>query len=336
MQCYTKAADDAGCRRSCRNGSAYDADGIPWSCVEVSSRWPAETRKQYSRRRRKSVPLSTMLLGRRRTRRGGPAIQSAPHGGPTLGTCLFCFMVAMPSTGESWGEKPQEDALMGTQMQQQRGIFACDASKVYWRGPGSGPRGSIEFFAEVWGRVHQDGVNSSYDWAVKVDPDTVFFPDRLRQHLGKMRVPTRQPLYLQNGNSKFGVDGALELLSTGALQVFLAGYRNCSGQLQGVSNTQEFFRRCLDSLGIGHMKDTNLLNDKYLWGKPFDGQEVDFCNSSVHVGFHPLKTVSLWNDCWAKAQAAEDNQAMAMAQAAAQAQAELLGYQLQQKLLHRM
>jgi hypothetical protein len=100
-----------------------------------------------------------------------------------------------------------EEALVRIQHQRSASIFGCDGHAVY-------SNGSIQIgldlvtkvvdsdlhcelggefntamntaiFMAVWDKVDEDADFLNFDWTVKVDPDTVFFPARLRPVLAK-------------------------------------------------------------------------------------------------------------------------------------------------------
>merc|ERR1712012_202751 len=67
------------------------------------------------------------------------------------------------------------------------------------------------------------GRYKDHDWTVKVDPDCVFFADRLRNHINDLRPPPYMPLYLKNNDMDPGLGnrgflGAVEIFSTIAMQ----------------------------------------------------------------------------------------------------------------------
>merc|ERR1712087_1051176 len=44
------------------------------------------------------------------------------------------------------------------------------------------------FYANAWEAIAKDGSWADYDWTVKVDPDTVFLPDRLKLKLSGQEI----------------------------------------------------------------------------------------------------------------------------------------------------
>mmetsp|Transcript_48866 Transcript_48866/g.111304 ORF Transcript_48866/g.111304 Transcript_48866/m.111304 type:complete len:741 (+) Transcript_48866:126-2348(+) len=126
------------------------------------------------------------------------------------GPSLYCFSLTMP-----FGYEPQ---LLKSQLDKGVGIFACDEYVVFsnsstlLEGDHKGdklpvdvsllrfslsvPYGgrwhtalNTEVFNKIWVQVVKLGAYARHDWVVKADPDTVLFPDRLRQLLR-----THQPL----------------------------------------------------------------------------------------------------------------------------------------------
>merc|ERR1719188_254148 len=110
---------------------------------------------------------------------------------------LFCFTLMLP-----WSDEPK---LLSMQLEERWGIFACDQAMVYSNPAGEiggittglvdtdlhcemgGPPGlmptvlNTPVFEKVWEKVIQDKHFRAHDWVVKTDPDTVFFPERIRQ-----------------------------------------------------------------------------------------------------------------------------------------------------------
>merc|ERR1712217_53618 len=124
-------------------------------------------------------------------------------------------------------------------------LFACDAYSVYSNKsieliPGHrtriidsdlvAPLGGIyhtalntPVFMELWSRVLRDGIFDHYAWTVKVDPDTVFLPDRLR---GLLQNHSEAPGGMYVNNCKYGLHGPIEVFSRNAVRAWaLSRYR---------------------------------------------------------------------------------------------------------------
>jgi hypothetical protein len=110
-----------------------------------------------------------------------------------------------------------EPSLLQAQHNKGVGIFACDESELFSNTtmglgskvtlmPGSlevqyggkwGTALNTNIFSRVWAEILRRGRYRFHDWAVKVDPDAVFFPDRLqnllRRHTPESKVPLGGP-----------------------------------------------------------------------------------------------------------------------------------------------
>eukprot|EP00929_Paragymnodinium_shiwhaense_P108921 TRINITY_DN75279_c0_g1_i1.p1 TRINITY_DN75279_c0_g1~~TRINITY_DN75279_c0_g1_i1.p1 ORF type:complete len:427 (+),score=94.15 TRINITY_DN75279_c0_g1_i1:61-1341(+) len=145
-----------------------------------------------------------------------PAVTEAPptYGVPGRAT-LYCFALMLP-----FGHEPP---LIKAQLSRNTSLFACDAHTVFsnitymlaeavttsvvpggpllvkyntwtWAEVGVSLALNTDVFLRVWKAVFALGTFRNYDFTVKVDPDTVFFPDRLRQlMLWARAVPSLSP-----------------------------------------------------------------------------------------------------------------------------------------------
>lgn len=119
---------------------------------------------------------------------------------------LYCLSLMMP-----FGYEP---SLLAEQHKQRVGIFSCDETAVFSNSttilstgkpapvnvtlmPGSlavtyggrwGTAMNTGVFNRLWTEVVRLGTFRHYDWTVKVDPDAVFFPERLRNVI-RRRAP---------------------------------------------------------------------------------------------------------------------------------------------------
>jgi hypothetical protein len=276
--CYEKDQYWAACRRKCDKGS-NDTQLKGWSCKKL-------VRHVQS-----------------------PALASVPGGQPGVaGTSLFCITVVMPNSTEV--------AIVAEQQSRKIGVFGCEESwwingapaQATWQAKWKSIA-NTNVFINVWRQVQYDGRFRNYDWTVKADPDTVFFPDRLRTHLTGLRPPAHTPLYMKNCDFKYGFMGSLEILSTMAVEGYVQNLDDCISH-QGTDGGEDFFlMTCLASIGIGHMQDTKLLNDRYDFkkypGTLFMNSTTD-CHNGWVVAFHPHKNVNYWNRCHAAALQAQE------------------------------
>jgi len=240
------------------------------------------------------------------TRLGGsaviPPIVKVPAG-TGMGTSLFCFTVVTPQGVVPKGVEPgYEQTIIDQTRTKQIGIFQCEASKVYeGTRVGTGDWHSIvntDIFVKTWKQVQADAIYQQHDWTVKVDTDAVFFPFRLKYHLEQLSPAADSALYVKNIDFKFGFMGSLEVISKKAVDIYLAGVDKCADHLGHNGGEDKFTMGCLDSLGVGHLRDNSLLNDKYMSGQAFHLFDVDPCVDQGNVAFHPYKHINAWMGCW--------------------------------------
>lgn len=209
-----------------------------------------------------------------------------------------------------------EVSLVRTQLSKGLSIFGCDAYSVFsdertWLTPGppiridstalgislqakAGTKEHIlntEIFLKAWEQVKADGLYIQHDWIVKVDPDAVFFPQRLRYHLVRMSsVSADASLYFLSCRLSLGL-GALEVMSRVTLLIFYGGLERCKQVLPWRSFGEDMFlRRCLDFLGVVPRTDFSLVSDGYC------GDQPSPCISG-RVAFHPFKDVETYLKC---------------------------------------
>lgn len=210
-----------------------------------------------------------------------------------------------------------ELSLVRTQLAKGLGIFGCDAYSVFsdektWLTPGppvridstvlginlqaeAGTKEHIlntEIFLKAWEQVQADGLYMQHDWIVKVDPDAVFFPQRLRDRLVRIAPSdSGASLYLLNCKLSFGFFGALEVISRVALMTFYDGLERCKNFLPWRSFGEDMFlQKCLNFLEVAQHADFGLLADAYC------GEQPSPCISGK-VAFHPFKNVETYLKC---------------------------------------
>jgi hypothetical protein len=270
FKCFKQDEKWAGCGDTCENMMKYNP-GTTWDCSVLGESY--------------QLPAVT------------------PAAGAAAGTTLFCFVVVTQEGVTAPGVKPgYETQVIDAIKPHKAGIFGCDDHAIY-----SGQRVTTgdwksvvntDIFLTVWDQVLQEGAYKNFDWTVKVDVDCVFFPDRLKQHLAAAKPPADTAMYFKNIDFKFGFMGSLEVLSKKAVDVLLAGKEQCHDHI-GSSGGEDFFTmQCLDALGVGHMTDTSLLDDKYTHGEGWHLFDVDPCKDASHVAYHPYKAVNSWMGCF--------------------------------------
>ncbi|CAK0867292.1 unnamed protein product [Prorocentrum cordatum] len=243
---------------------------------------------------------------------------------------LMCFLVMQSSTDEL--------PLVQNQLRTGAGIFACDAfvvfsDKIMQIGeygilptalmttiiPGislQAPAGTLShiinsrIFLHAWQLLSEEVCFNETDWSVKVDPDTVFMPRRLRPRLPKGWGSSEPAgIYMRNcevaAPTDLGFYGAVEVLSRRAVLAMLAGLDECKVNLavNGLNylafGEDLFTQMCLDYVSAARRYDPGLLSDALCGSRP----SAD-CSSGA-VALHPFKTVDQQVDCIHQAALAE-------------------------------
>lgn len=229
------------------------------------------------------------------------------------GPSLYCFAVMRPHTTEHSLLNLQHDVLWG--------IFACEASEVFSseeviigssssnlsrttkvdtnlrckRGGAFHRALNTNVFLLVWAAIADAGVWQLHDWTVKIDPDTVFFPDRLRKKLHG-RADPNEGVYLSN--CKYGLLGPLEALSRNATRNFLGHKQHCVDTLQKFCQgpcpfgEDMFIDKCLTLLKIQGIRAYDLILER-------DCGSTSWltCGDPHKAGFHPFKTEKAFLQC---------------------------------------
>mmetsp|Transcript_34177 Transcript_34177/g.67271 ORF Transcript_34177/g.67271 Transcript_34177/m.67271 type:complete len:363 (-) Transcript_34177:198-1286(-) len=135
---------------------------------------------------------------------------------------LFCFALMLPGS--------YEQDLLAMQFNKGVSLFACNEYAVYsnrvievapgvntsvvnsdlkcGKGGEFGTALNLDIFIAVWTKVVSEDRFLVHDWTAKVDPDAVFFPDRLLKVL-EVHPETQEGVYLNN--CKFGMHGPVEV-----------------------------------------------------------------------------------------------------------------------------
>jgi len=276
--CYAKSDGWAACKTDCSTKMDPKDDNATWSCDALGP---------------KSIGL---------------ALKGYPS--------LFCFTLYMPSR--------YEGPLMQAQLKEGAGIFSCDgydvlASENNTLGTGKdgrrveailipkievgvsqdGTAGNAKLFMAVWDRIIADGRFRNFDWTIKVDPDAVIVPWRVRDH---MRPHTGKSVYVVNCNKFPGspnfpmMYGAVEIFSNPAMIAYAMGSWKCGQELPWGSWGEDYYMtHCLDFLGVGRVGDFGVLGDNLCTGAN--------CADTYTASFHPFKELGTWMQCWGKATA---------------------------------
>lgn len=269
MSCYVKDKDFAGCKVDCKPGSIDSGPGSdrkPWNCHRLGGSLP---RIEYF---------------------------PAQRDNQVAGMSLYCFVVV--TTAEHGLLNTMRDKNLNSGMS----FYKCEANSVFdGRVAKKAKRLSpynVDIFLKVWDQLRKDGRFRDHDWTVKLNPDAVFFPARLKQHLGQLRPPAETALYIKNTNFRYGFTGSLEILSKKAVEVYLQNKADCSRHLSHDGGEDFFLMSCLDASGVGHMRDDTLLNDKLPEGE-YDMMDTSPCKKAWTTSFHLNETE--WMDCFSLA-----------------------------------
>jgi len=236
---------------------------------------------------------------------------SSDQNSPTL----FCFALMLPNS--------YEVRLLAMQHGLKASLFSCDSYKVYsnvsthvvpslltgvvdsnltcQKGGEFGTVLNTDIFMAVWKAVIKDGLFLHTSWTVKVDPDAVFFPARLRRVLS-IHAEAPQGVYLNN--CWRGMHGPLEVFSRNAVKAWDAGAKQC---------IRHFTKKCSGTCQWGE----DMFIDQCLWkvlkvrrDNVYDVLIEDHCDAPKGwrdckqkgiSAFHPFKSKHAYVRCLANA-----------------------------------
>lgn len=242
----------------------------------------------------------------------------------TQGPGLFCFVIM-----RGW-EGCYEVELMREQLKRCAGIFGCEEwtvlsdSRVLLSKRGvfpeiwtqsiptrlsrvAGDSHNAPQYVHVWDMIlNHDQRHKRLHWVVKTDPDAVFFPNRLRLELRKGAFTHESPMFFANcpatcrdigpHNGQSFMYGAIEVISTKAIELFASAYRNCRSSIPVDRFEEEFATECLSN--YAHVPQHQDLHIPLL-------REWDYCQSPYactanSVAFHPFSGKDVWFKCWSE------------------------------------
>mmetsp|Transcript_122014 Transcript_122014/g.340166 ORF Transcript_122014/g.340166 Transcript_122014/m.340166 type:complete len:454 (+) Transcript_122014:52-1413(+) len=239
---------------------------------------------------------------------------------PGSSSSMFCFSLMMPND--------LERELVRWQYQQKVSIFACDEAAVlsnktldfgsssfsvtlvdqeFGCRPGDGADWSFNawLFIAIWRAVIQHGAWQNHDWTVKVDPDAVFFPERLRFILQRQQG---SPFLT---NCRVGVHGPVQVLSRVAVATLAEDYatswdgmspKRCMTEVHlleyGNCTRDTFLDVCLMQVLMSTRKESmrRVIDGHLSCQSACDCEEWVRCNSDK-ASFHPHKTVDDYRSC---------------------------------------
>jgi len=230
---------------------------------------------------------------------------------------LYCWQLARPD-----GYEP---GLVKEQVKRGAGIFACDDFDVFsihgdvplGRTPAGrdvrtvhcvphdvgrskdNTAGNTEIFLNAWDAVKARDSWGSYGWTIKMDPDAVLVPNRLRVHImsagadGMKKGVFFRTCNVHPKNPDYPMMlGALEAISRKALDTFFRDGDQCQHWLPMADYGEDLFiTKCLQRLDVSALDDYSLVGD-------------DRCDRSLacwdhtFAAFHAFKNVVDWVKCW--------------------------------------
>jgi len=273
LQCYQKDKKWASCMRGCNPGHPQkgDKNKDPWSCKPLGPRTPR----------------------------------------PWANPSLYCFHVIRVNSYEADITRFEASKDGGV------GIFACEQYDVLasdgeaWLGDGplgpirthhfqgaaitrsvDGTAGNTALFINAWKVVNWIGRWKITDWTIKVDPDAVLIPDRMRN--SHLRYHTGVPGYIVNCNKPFMLQpmmfGSVEAISREGLEKYFVNTGACNWGYE--FGEDKWLGKCLSGLGVPGVQDFGMVGDGVCTGANCgDGK----------AAYHPFKAVGPWAGCLAQA-----------------------------------
>lgn len=282
------AGDECGKSKCCNDAScAWDFSKCkPYSCYQDG---PTATCKPTE-----SWSTGKIIGAARQIQQLAPA----PKGVTLGGTTLFCFMVVYWQSPE-W-------ALADNLKKQRLSITECDGQSVLSgssveKTPWSTLMNAAAFEKHLQ-QIREEKTYLQYDWTVKVDADAVFFPQVLKMRLAALRVPEGAPAYIRNLDYKFKFQGALEVYSREALQLYFDKGSACAEKVVGMypkSGEDFVMYRCMEVVGAASIEDLGVLRDNTC-GTACGGASKD-CYDGKVAAFHAYRDADSWNKCHGQA-----------------------------------
>lgn len=211
-----------------------------------------------------------------------------------LGTSLYCFMAFLPGS--------YEEGLIEKARTNKASIFSCDDNDLFhtWQSAsGSWDTGeatltNTDVFINVWEQMGKKEKYLKHDWTIKVDPDCVMAPERMRAHLAGLNMPKWATVYVKNngmdpGLGNNGFLGAVEVFSQKAVTLYLDNADGCRQALGLNAGEDGYFKGCMDALGVGFAPDLEMF---------FPDHAAGACMNGARAAFHPLKDPAEWQHCW--------------------------------------
>jgi len=228
---------------------------------------------------------------------------------------LFCWAVMFPSdvalvksqlTGKAgmfacndYAVISQEKTLLGKDEcgeevhswklnlpQVKKGHYGVDAETSSWL--------NVPVFMPCWDAVIKSGKVWEQDFTVKLDPDAVFFPDRLagflEPHKGKAIFTTDCRFW--GGDQVGKLFGSIEVLSKQAMGSYKGNFKTCKDLPWQGWGEDMWMQKCMDAISVPAVGMFDQVSDGTC---PLGGYAP--CNQNKVV-FHPKKDAGQWWECW--------------------------------------
>jgi len=246
-----------------------------------------------------------------------------------LPNTLYCIAVYTEETGST--KENTELALLKTQKKYDASIFGCESWDVF--GDVAAPIGlgysairvgdkfgevdqikreetgtwvNWALFYQVWVKVKEIGRWQGQGWTVKVDPDAVFIPQRMRDWLsGKGESP--HGIYFENcPNVHYGFFGNLEVMSRTGVKVLTEYLEDCHEVFGPCANDgcdwkygawgeDVFAQRCMDRHYVDKVEAFDITTDGACKAdRPADQKNnkkwhAEDCSQVTTAAVHPFK-----------------------------------------------
>lgn len=210
------------------------------------------------------------------------------------------------------GQGSDEPEMVKKQLELRMGIFACEEFTAFSQGgtmmlgkdwtlgyiqaepPIRSQNGywlNIDVYMKAWDMVLGDVRYRKHDWVVKVDPDTVFFPEMLREHVRDHTTPEGSNVFFLNCNSgpRARMMGSLEIFSRQAIEVYKEQGWKCKNMAWQDFGEDKYMQKCMESLGSYPAVDFNMLADKRC--------QPASCLKKGKVAYHPYRNIQAWVEC---------------------------------------
>lgn len=150
---------------------------------------------------------------------------------------------------------------------------------------------NIAVFLQAWTMLVGDVRYRKHDWVVKVDPDTVFFPDKLREHVRAHTTSDGSNVFYLNCNSgsQARMLGSLEVFSSKAIDVYKKEGWKCKHMAMAGFGEDRYMEKCMKSLGSYPALDFDMLADTRC--QPAN------CLNKGKVAYHPYRNIQSWMEC---------------------------------------